>query len=193
MLHEQIKQATAQHHKDAEQHSYGREIMSKTLTRDQYTQLLIANYTYIKAWESEWDSLPFEIPTSLQLDARKKVDLLENDLRHLNIEPSSVRAFDLTPAQSYEEFMGRMYVIEGSTLGGAVIEKQLRLNPNLEGAQFAFYGGYGKELIPHWKAFLAELNNITETGQMEVAIESAKSCFRAVESCFKMAKQQPLS
>ncbi len=193
MLHEEIKQATTQHHKDAEQHSYGKEIMSKTLTRNQYIQLLIANYTYIKAWEKEWETSSLNLPANLNLDGRKKSLLLENDLRQMNVDPESVKAFNLTPAQSYAEFMGRMYVIEGSTLGGAMIEKQLKLNSNLEGAGFAFYGGYGKDLIPHWKVFLAELNHITESDKKETAIEAAKVCFKAVETCFINARQQAMS
>lgn len=190
MFHELIKSATTQHHQDAEKHSYGREIMSRTLTAEQYTELLIANYRYIAAWEKQWSNLPFSIPAGLQLESRKKVGLLTNDLNGRGIDVAQLPEFNLPPVNSFHAFMGRMYVIEGSTLGGAVIGKQLMQNTNLAGSTFHFYGAYGPMLMPNWKAFLAELNTIEDERDQQECIEAAKQCFMDVERCFIEAKNQ---
>jgi len=187
MFHERIKSATTTDHQNAEKHSYGKEIMSRTLTKDQYGHLLIANYRYIKPWEDQWSETTFDT-TALQLDMRKKTSLLEDDMRSLGIDPTKIETTPLETSASYAEFMGRMYVIEGSTMGGAVIVKQLGLNPNLEGLSFKFYGGYGPDLLNNWRSFLGVLNTIENKTDQDIAIESAKATFNAMKECFIQAK-----
>ncbi len=193
MLHERIKSATSVDHKNTESQSYGREIMSRTLTKAQYTDILIANYMYVSGWEEQWGKLPFELPATLNMTGRKKTQLLKNDLHKLGINPNEIQVLSIDLPKDYAQFMGRMYVIEGSTLGGAVIQKQLALNENLNGLSFDFYGGYGPGLIPNWKTFLGELNQITEAAQEDEAISAAKACFKDMEVCFRNAKTQPMN
>lgn len=188
MFHEHIKSATTTEHRQAEEHSYGREIMGRTLNPTQYAHLLVANYSYISAWEDQWDKLAFEVPASLQLDSRRKSDLLRSDLEKAGVSPSSVKPAEIALPENYAQFMGRMYVIEGSTMGGAVIEKQLKLNENLNQSGFEFYGGYGPDLMPRWRSFLAELNQITSEADQEECITWAKQSFRDMEACFINAK-----
>ncbi|MBO6516546.1 MAG: biliverdin-producing heme oxygenase [Bacteroidia bacterium] len=188
MLHERIKAATTQEHMSAEKHSYGREIMDRSLTSTQYSELLVANYSYIAAWERQWDELGKTFGLDLNLDSRRKTTLLEEDLRKQGIDPSHVSVTELDVPGTRAQFLGRMYVIEGSTLGGAVIEKQLKLNPNLNDSGFAFYGGYGQDLIPYWKAFLAVLNTIEDTVEQDEAIAWAKASFTDMEQCFISAR-----
>ncbi|MFT5512919.1 MAG: heme oxygenase [Bacteroidia bacterium] len=190
MLHEQIKSATSIDHQNTEKHSYGQEIMSRTLTKEQYTQLLIANYRYIAAWEGQWASSGSFDLTPLQLELRSKKSLLETDLRSLNIDPVSIQLCTIESPKNKPEYLGRMYVVEGSTLGGAMIQKQLKLNPNLEGCTFNFYGGYGANLIPFWKAFLTELNTIVDEDQQQQSILWAKKCFNDMEDCFLHARSR---
>ncbi|MCB9262851.1 MAG: biliverdin-producing heme oxygenase [Flavobacteriales bacterium] len=192
MFHEQIKEVTTEAHKNAEKHSYGMEIMSRTLTKNQYAQLLIANYTYIAAWEKQWENIGFEIPSGLKLEQRRKYSLLVQDLENLGLNVSDIELKNINKPANYAEFIGRMYVVEGSTLGGAVIEKQLKLNANLEGCSFHFYGGYGQNLIPFWKEFIGYLNEISDDGK-DAAIAEAKQTFAHMEQCFIDAKQVAVS
>ncbi|MFT5725879.1 MAG: heme oxygenase [Bacteroidia bacterium] len=189
MLHERIKTATTVDHKNAERHSYGAEIMSGQLTRQEYTALLIANYMYIKPWEAQWKSLSAIMTSSINIEHRRKTTLLEDDLKAVGIDPASIQCLQLDLPVNLAQCLGRMYVIEGSTLGGAVIEKQLKRNPSLQDCTYNFYGGYGPALIPMWRAFLAELNVITEENAQLESIEWARKCFNDVESCFIQAKQ----
>lgn len=192
MLHEKIKTSTSSDHKNAEKHSYGREIMSRSLTKEQYAQLLVANYTYIAAWEKQWSQITDFDTTQFNLSSRSKTVMLENDLTSIGIDPSSLHLLDIEIPTSLAQFAGRMYVIEGSTLGGAMIEKQLQLNPNLKGCSFEFYGGYGPNLIPFWKAFLAELNKIEDENEQNEAVLWAKRSFNNMETCFLNAKSMTL-
>ena len=188
MLHERIKSSTTEDHKNAERHSYGAEIMSRSLTKTQYAQLLIANYSYIAPWEKQWAEISGIDTSSLQLEVRKKTGMLENDLRALGIDPTSVAQASIALPTNLAQFLGRMYVIEGSTLGGAMIEKQLQQNNNLTDCSFEFYGGYGKDLIPLWKSFLATLNTVEDNAAQEEAIEWAKQSFKDMENSFIQAK-----
>lgn len=192
MLHEKIKYATTTDHHNAEKHSYGREIMSRTLTKSQYAQLLVANYSYIAPWEQQWNNIDGIDVSTLTLSDREKTSLLEQDLNSLGIDPTTIPLASIEVPTTYAQFMGRMYVIEGSTLGGAVIEKQLKLNPNLEGSSFHFYGGYGPNLMPFWKSFLAELNSVESEEAHTEAILWAKKCFNDMEQAFINAKTMSL-
>lgn len=192
MLHEKIKTSTTIDHKNAEKHSYGHEIMSRSLTKEQYAQLLVANYTYIAAWEKQWAQLSNMDTTQFDLTSRSKTTLLENDLKSMGVDPSNSILIDLETPSTLAQFVGRMYVIEGSTLGGAMIEKQLQLNPNLNDCSFEFYGGYGPNLIPFWKSFLAELNKIENEDDQNEAVLWAKRSFNDMETCFINAKSMSL-
>ncbi len=191
MFQETIKSTTNVDHKNAEKHSYGREIMEKTLTLRQYTELVVANYMYISSWEKEWQDSLVNVE-ALNLNKRAKISLLLLDLKELGIDPATISCVALAPALTKAQFYGRMYVIEGSTLGGAMISKQLQLNPNLTGLGFHFYKGYGPLLMPNWKEFLAELNTLETKEEQDEAIAWAKQAFNDMENCFINAKAMSL-
>lgn len=192
MFHEIVKSATTEDHKNAEKHSYGAEIMSRTLNKQQYSQLLVANYMYIAAWEAQWSELMDYNSDNLHLDSRRKMELLEQDFAELGINKDDLPSLELPMPATKAQFLGRMYVIEGSTLGGAMISKQLMANSNLAGLDFRFYGGYGPMLIPFWKQFLEELNAVTYEEDQAECIAWAKQSFQDMENCFLQSKNLQL-
>lgn len=184
MIREAIKAQTAQAHKDTEKVSFSDSILDHSLNLEQYKLLIQNHYSLTTAWEGTWDDLSFNVPDSWKLEDRKKKELISWDMDHLGLEPMDVYQpkFQVnTPAA----FLGSLYVFEGSTLGGSVIYRHLRQNPNLsEVSDFKFYKGYEKETGPMWKQFLESLQQVTEPKEVETAIEAAQHTFGEVKQVF---------
>jgi len=83
--------------------------------------------------------------------------------------------------------MGILYVIEGSTLGGRVIYKNIHQNLELDAdSGAAYFSGYGELTEPLWKGFMAELvayEQINNTGDEIIA--GANHAFNAIHKHFQ--------
>jgi heme oxygenase len=184
MIRERIKSETTEQHKALEQIAFTTAIMSRTLTVEQYKAIIEANLIANMAFEQQWSNLPFELPLSLMLNVRYKTEALKKDATALGIEiPESL---DHTfPVENKAAFMGSLYVFEGSTLGGAVILKQLNSNQNLSHiTDHHFYGCYGEKLGYLWKVFLDHLVQITDEDEVNEAIDAAQKTFSLNEEIF---------
>ncbi|MBR9917913.1 biliverdin-producing heme oxygenase [bacterium] len=185
MIRERIKSETKEAHDAVESVSYSKEIMSGKLNEAQYKELIRVNYSLNKAFEQEWDKLNFEVPSTLMLDHRSKIELLEKDMELLGVDPMELEHVNFKTS-TFPEFMGSLYVFEGSTLGGSVIKKQLEKNVELAHIKdFHFYKGYGDKTGMMWKLFLDELNKIEEKDQVDEAILAATTAFDQIHSAFK--------
>jgi heme oxygenase len=190
MIRERIKNETAQNHKDVEAVGFSGQIMSGRLTLDEYKKLILTNLMLNKGFEAQWSELDFEIPKDIMLEQRRKTATLEKDAKALGV---SIPDTDnpLFPADTYEAFIGSLYVFEGSTLGGAIIYKQLKQNANLSTLDdFHFYSCYGERLGMMWKIFLDHLNEIEDTLKVDKAIEAAKTTFDITKNTFVRMNQE---
>jgi heme oxygenase len=95
------------------------------------------------------------------LAPRRKLHLLERDLSRLGMSADAIRALPRIDASSLPDdpagMTGALYVLEGSTLGGLVIARHLRVALAGTGAEdaCAYYQAYGRERTgPMWRAFL---------------------------------------
>lgn len=187
MIRDAIKQQTTRAHKDTENVSFSQEILDGSISLEQYKQLINNHAVLNGEWERSWDTLPFEPVLAWELDKRRKQALLDWDCHHLGIEPKSSyhpQFLSETPA----EFLGTLYVFEGSTLGGSVIHKHLRKNNTLsEVEDFKFYKGYAESTGPMWKQFIASLEKLTEQEEIDSAIKSAQHAFGEVARVFTSA------
>ncbi|MGZ5285453.1 MAG: biliverdin-producing heme oxygenase, partial [Kaistella sp.] len=60
------------------------------------------------------------------------------------------------------EAFGILYVMEGSTLGGNMIAKQLSKNPDFQEVTFSYFRCYGDKTGSYWKSFKEVMDrNIT--------------------------------
>lgn len=177
MIRERIKNETASLHKALEEQSYGNRIMSGMLTEAEYKHILRMNYETNAAFENTWAELGFELPDSLMLGQRRKTPSILQDMEALGMETPTLPALNF-PSSSYAEFIGALYVFEGSTLGGAVILKQLKKNSNLEHiSSYHFYDVYGERIGMLWKIFLDHLTQITNEKEVQACIDAANNTF----------------
>jgi len=180
MLQEILKQATRADHDQLEQLMYVGDIMSGNLSLAQYKQLLITNYIVHKNLEHLlFNSLSPEIAQQLNLSHREKLAALQKDMDELDLaEPENdIEAINFNMNDG--ELLGAMYVLEGATLGGSVIVKRLKTNPNFGGLALNYYQVYGGQLIPMWKQFCEVLNQQPESSYND-AISGAKKMFNYI-------------
>ena len=177
MILKRLRSETAQQHAAIEKQL---PLLDPTLTHKPYCQLIARFWGYYAPLEAQLEHI---YPTGLDGKERLKTPLLENDLRSLGWSLALLpRCSNLPPLNSPSQVLGCLYVIEGATLGGQLISRQLRATLGLtpdSGA--AFFSGYGPLTGTRWRAFCAFL---TETAapldQDEVIIDSANATFETL-------------
>jgi heme oxygenase len=152
-------------------------LMQPDLTEQLYRSVLLRYYCFVHGWES-WGAtnVPQELrPLFLQ---RQRSHLLAVDLLHFNEQPPSPKAvFPGVKGPGKADFLGAMYVIEGSTLGGQYIarhvEETLGLAP---GIGDSYFRGYGDRTGSMWREFQKVLEEVHEE-EADVVIAAAKKMF----------------
>ncbi|WP_312765886.1 biliverdin-producing heme oxygenase [Epilithonimonas sp.] len=170
-----LKEQTKQQHDDTEAKLQSQKIFDKSYTLDDYKTLLIHNYKLISRYEPQVQEQLKDYP-ELKLDLRSKIDALKIDLSNLDIETGSEAS-----AQNLEneaEAFGALYVMEGSTLGGNVISKQLRKNPEFEDVEFNYFGVYGENTGPFWQEFKSILDEKITEAQYNDCVTGAKKAYQ---------------
>lgn len=112
----------------------------------------------------------------LEFEARRKVPALERDAATLRAAAPADAPLSLPSDRA--EALGFLYVLEGSTLGGRVIDKQLRVR-GLSPEGLSFFQGYGEATGTRWKAFCAVLERADDK---TAAARGARSAFVQMEA-----------
>jgi len=120
----------------------------------------------------------------VDLRARRKTHLLTGDLHALGSrpaagEPMPPRLHGLAGA------LGALYVVEGSTLGGAIVARlavdRLGLAP---GRGLAFFTSYGRRRGERWKAFqhsLSDFDGRASVAERDDVVRGARATFAAMD------------
>jgi heme oxygenase (biliverdin-IX-beta and delta-forming) len=118
----------------------------------------------------------------LDFVARRRCQMIADGLGILGQEVSLDRATSFRISTRDEAF-GALYVLEGSSLGGRVILKELkRRGASLKG--LGFLDPYGFNTAPRWRSFLAILDREVVSGeQQRDAVTGALNAFAFANSC----------
>jgi len=185
-----LKIKTRPLHDQIEQVGHVGKIMGGTLTLEEYKGLIRDNYIF--HWVLETiisEQLPEEQLIAIQFKGRRKIGYLYSDLIELGIVGQSAASSQvLLDAVSMKsqiqlsglaQMLGAMYVIEGSTLGGAIIKKELAKNPLLaHKVSFYYYGCYGSAQGRMWKEFKDIMEaHINTPQQIAEAVKGAEKAF----------------
>jgi heme oxygenase len=145
---------------------------------DVYKEHILKSWIFYRSIEADLTSLPWPI-IGLDFDSRRKIPLLEQDLRVLGVE-SRPEENNQQPSESLDlDFaIGCLYVVEGATLGGQVISRLLSNSGIGPATGGRFYHGYGAKTAEMWKSFraMAEHHCLTDI-QIDRAINGAKLTF----------------
>ena len=154
-------------------------------TREGYGQFLRAWRAFYAAAEAtlarqHWSELGYDF------DARRKTGWLEQDLAQFGPEvervvPNALSGPAVPHPANLAEAIGACYVLEGATLGGQFISRQLGglgITPSTGGS---FYAGYGPLTGERWTAFRAMATGYCTTPERTAsAVAGAKAMFAAL-------------
>jgi heme oxygenase (biliverdin-IX-beta and delta-forming) len=156
MITEHLKHVTRHAHADLEKLVI--EKIRQVHSPAGYLQLLDIFYGFYKPVEEKIDAFidHSHLPDFNQ--RRKSVSLLQ-DMQHLTADASGMLCADLPEITSPAQSLGALYVLEGSTLGGAIICKLLKKEMGEHAPQgFLFFNGYGASTMQMWTIFKDRIN-----------------------------------
>jgi heme oxygenase (biliverdin-IX-beta and delta-forming) len=118
----------------------------------------------------------------LDFAARRRSQLIADGLDILGQEVSPDRAA-IAGISTRGEAFGALYVLEGSSLGGRVILKELKRR-GVSLAGLGFLDPYGFNTAPRWRTFLAILEREVVSGEAQSdAVTGALNAFAFAKSC----------
>lgn len=187
-----LKEKTKQAHENVEANAYSPNIMDGSLNKQQYTELIIANYIFNTGVETTayYALRRSGYDAAFALNDRIKTPALMADLQALGIDPITIET-KLPAINTVEDALGYLYVAEGSTLGGAVIGRALAKNENLKDlTEFNFYGCYGELTGERWKNFIIASEQAAGRQNNDNAIVTAAiKGFEYFGQCLAVAKE----
>lgn len=179
-LHARLKLETASLHDQIEAQSPMKRLLSPDLTQAEYARALNVIWDIYDELEPALQNNQELLAALPDLHQRGKLVSLRNDLRALG----QTVFWERTQGQySYAKALGTMYVLEGSTLGGQVITKNLRRHAFIGDHNLQFFNHYGSETMNYWRTFLAVLAQANPSLEDEI-VESAKNAFKRFAAVF---------
>lgn len=180
MLQKVLKEATNARHTQLEALMHVKKIMNGTLTPNEYRQILTINYKVHQVVEAPlFLALSPAVADAIHLTKRLKLPALVKDMEEAAVPVT----FDFTTSLLFDKRndaynLGALYVMEGATLGGHVINKKLRQNNHLQSLNlgYHYYGLYGEGLMQQWQLFCDVINQ-QPVENTEMAIRGANDVF----------------
>lgn len=180
---QRLRNTTAQSHEALESLPLSKRIIDPAVTKSEYTAYLSLMYSVIR--DTETVIFPLLENTVPDLQSRRKAVTLEADLAFLGAALPHAHSPLKNAAQSGDVAfaLGVMYVVEGSSLGGRVIYKNIEssLGYNESGGA-AYFAGYGGSTGSKWKSFIEVLTRYAdEHGCEDEIIAGANFAFDAIK------------
>lgn len=178
---ERLKTETLSWHQQVEQRV---DVMHRLQNVRDYRELLIAFYGFYAPLEAELAKVDWQ---SLGIDwaERRKIHWLVRDLQLLGANVAEIARCEQLPSINEDaQALGCLYVLEGATLGGQYIGKQLALQLQLtpeSGA--AFFHSYGQRRGEMWNSFReVVVKNATTAGRKDQIVQAATETFQSLDA-----------
>ena len=193
-----LREATAQIHERLHGHDGLGAAASGALTRHDYRLLLARLWGFHKAFEVVLDEAARRLSLDLNMADRARAPMLEEDLMTLGLDAREIaqlpRCDHIFRPFDEAAFMGALYVVEGSTLGGIQIARALSsLFGGSEGEGRKFFLGYGARHSIMWRCFLAQLDAFAgDEAREAAAVEGAVKTFADFEIWMDDWRREPV-
>jgi heme oxygenase len=162
-------------HDQLEQNAFNQQLTAGTITEAATTHFLAKMYGFLVPYEARLRQQ--HLGPEWEAATRQRAHLILTDLQ----KPAAAleACADMPPLGTWPQLLGAMYVVEGSTLGGQVIARQLaKSNIPLR----AYFSGYGEQTGPLWKMFCQLLSQeATPENQAEI-VQSASLTFQKLDT-----------
>ncbi|OUJ72334.1 biliverdin-producing heme oxygenase [Hymenobacter crusticola] len=172
---QRLRSETRPYHDALEQNSFNQELTAGVPSREATEHFLRKLYGFLQPYEEQlWQHA---LPEAWEIERRSRAHLILQDLQ---VPAASLpRCPAMPPLQTWPQLLGAMYVLEGSTLGGQVIARQLA---KAGIPTRTYFKGYGEQTGPMWKSFCSLLTQAaTETNHDEI-VQSASRTFQHLEA-----------
>ena len=153
-----------------------------------YQRLLSRLWGFHYPFERTLRQVDREQNIGVEFEERGRSRMLESDLVALGWDRASVirlpQCESLRAPANAAEFMGALYVVEGSTLGGIHIARALKAVVAADSGQGrSFFLGYGNRHRAMWRSFLKRLEDCASSeADVDSVIEGAIRTFVDFES-----------
>jgi heme oxygenase (biliverdin-IX-beta and delta-forming) len=151
-----LKHATRNNHARLEQHPLLHRLRDPQLSLDEYGTILRILYGFYAPVEARLGRIADWTQRGLALEERRKSPLLRHDLRALNQRTLAPTQWcnSLPELKSVPFAIGCLYVLEGATLGGQIIARDVQRHLGLHAMRgTAFFSGYGPATGAMWRTF----------------------------------------
>ena len=174
ILH-RLRTETRPYHDALEQNRFNRELTAGTLTPEATAHFLAKMYGFLKPYEDRLRQHHFA--PEWAIEQRYRAHLILQDL------PAGSAALPLCPAlpplHTWPQLLGAMYVLEGSTLGGQVIARQLA---KAAIPARVYFSGYAERTGPMWKSFCLLLEQAVTPENEDEVVASAGRTFQCLDA-----------
>jgi heme oxygenase len=179
-----LKIQTALSHKRLEELPISSYILSPDMKMDDYEHYLRLMYDVHSSVEEKIFPLLSAIVDDLK--DREKKHLIVEDLLYLNYAKPVARPLFNTQNITIPFALGILYVVEGSSLGGRFILKNLETIDGLtDGKGVSYFAGYENKTGSYWKTFLNLLGTYERDHNVEnEIIEGAVYAFDCIYNHF---------
>jgi heme oxygenase len=172
-----LRTGTATEHEDVERTL---DLLDPALSRSRLTDVLTRMHGFWLAAEAgleRWARCHPDDAAAVSWPRRRRAGLFADDLRLLGAPPGSATP-GLPALGSTDEALGRLYVLEGSTLGGRFIDRHLAGLPQLAGTRLRSFSPYGDETGAMWHAFRRTARDrVAAGGDADAMVASARDTF----------------
>lgn len=172
-----LRTGTAAEHEDVERTL---DLLDPALSRARLAHVLDLMHGFWRAAEAGLDEWAARCPADagrLEWPRRRRAALFASDLAGLGATASD-RSPELPPVPGTDAALGRMYVLEGSTLGGVLIGRHLAGLPGLAGVPIRAFSPYGSETGAMWAAFRrATRARVADGGDAGTMLAAARATF----------------
>ena len=191
-----LRRATASAHQALNGHGLLGQLMAADLGRSTYGEILVAFHGIFAPIERAVIGRHLARLQAMGLHRRARTPLLLRDLRALGYDSSAIERLplcrDLPVVATSAAVLGCIYVLDGATLGGRIISRQVAetLGIDADGG-LAFFSSAGANVPAEWRHLVAviEANTSAEADRDEAA-DCAARTFACFKSWFDRAAEQ---
>jgi len=183
MLHTLLKNTTMSSHHEIEKNPMLKKILSKSLSREDYSDILNRFLGFIEPFEAKVRQILKSDMNSHLL----KTQWLKKDLKSLNSEMDIKLNSFSNSISTVADALGALYVLEGSMLGGQMILRHLKKFDFITEENSNYYSGYKENTAENWKSFLNTLEKFDNEHpkQREGVVNSAIKTFEELDRWFR--------
>ncbi|QXI26834.1 biliverdin-producing heme oxygenase [Pseudomonas vanderleydeniana] len=159
---------------------------SDTLDSNAFQRLMQAYYGFYRPLENALHGSR-ELPADFDLASRLKAQTLRSDLNTLGLSFEAIDSLPTCPSlpviDSGAACLGVLYVLEGATLGGQILRREISTRLGLEAdSGAAFLHVYGEATGRRWRDFIEYLGRRPmDADEREAVVAAAQSTFSSFE------------